>query len=31
MTEFSILFILCFLALIGLSEPETLEERARRK
>ena len=31
MTEFSILFILCVLALVALREPETLEERARRK
>lgn len=31
MTEFSILFMACVLALIFLSKPETLEERARRK
>ena len=30
MTEFMILFILCFLALIGLSEPETLAECSER-
>ena len=31
MTEFSILFVICALALILLSEPETLEQRARRE